>query len=399
MRPSDVLVQQTTTAVPTWICGPVIAIALALIGYRMLILRDRRPTTTAAHWYALFIVVYAGLRVPGVQDWMMGHTPLTLADLRVIGAILQVAAAAALLLLGLRWRSRSGTTSSAVWWAVTTGVLAAAVLLVWVHAPLRANQMAIEELDGSWRTGLYLTLHSILFIPAELVVIATLWQMAKTGTRSRRILVLALSAAIAFSIINLMWVMGAGWLMSAGVDGSWTQPRSSARNDFALYPTLLPWLPVGIPAVVVDIRRRLGLDHAREQRMAELRPMWESLTAALPAYRLAELGPADGFPSETEREHRMRIELEDTIYALSRNLPEGTAWPESAAGRAQLLREALHAWEAGRRAAVPPASTGETRPLWASSEADLDAVAREWRSTPTCQQTPERQTTASARAI
>lgn len=389
MTPSDVLVQQTTTAVPTWICGPVIAIALGLIGYRMLILRDRRPTTTAAHWYALFIVVYAGLRVPVVQDWLMGRTLLTLADLRVAGAILQVAAAAALLLLGLRWRSRSGTTSSATWWAATTGVVAAGVLLVWVHAPLRASQMAIEELDGSWRTGLYLSLHSVLFIPAELVVVATLWQMAKTGSLSRRVLVLALSAAIAFSIINLAWVMGAGWLMTAGVDGAWTQPRSSARNDFALYPTLLPWLPVGIPAVVVDVRRRLGLDRAREQRMAELRPMWESLTTALPAYRLAELGPADGLPSEAEREHRMRIELEDTIYALSRNLPEGTAWPESAPGRARLLRETLHTWETGGQAEEhPSAARVDMRPLWASSEAELDAVAREWTTTPARQQTP-----------
>ncbi|MFV3116684.1 hypothetical protein [Gordonia amicalis] len=229
-----------------------------------------------------------------MQGWLLeDHTPLTLADLRVVGAILQVAAATALLLLGLRWRSRSGTTSSTVWWSAATGVVLIGIVLVWVNAPLRASQMAVEELEGSWRTGLYLTLHSILFIPAELVIVATLWQMAKTGTLSRRILVLALSAAIAFSIVNLAWVMGAGWLMSVGIDGAWTQPRSSVRNDFALYPTLLPWLPVGIPAVIVDVRRRLGLDRARVRRMAELRPMWESLTTAMPAYRLAELGPAD----------------------------------------------------------------------------------------------------------
>ena len=381
MTPSDVLVQQTTTAVAGWVCGPVVAIALGLIAYRMLIIRDRRPTTTAAHWYALWIVIYAGLRIPTVHDWLTANTPLTLADVRVAGAVLQVAAAAALLLLGLRWRSRSGTTSSRPWWATTIGVVAIALLLLWVHAPLRDDQVAVEELDGSWRTGLYLTLHSFLFIPAELVVIATLWQMAKTGTRGRRVLVLALSAAIAFSIVNLAMVMGAGWLMSAGVDGSLTQPRSSVRNDFALYPTLLPWLPVGIPAVVVDVRRRLGLDRAREQRMAQLRPMWEALTAAMPAYRLAELGPSDGLPSEAEREHRMRIELEDTIYALSRHLPEGAVWPESAAGRAQELRKALAEYENTlARGNLPLVTNDDAKPCWASSEDELDAVAREWQA-------------------
>lgn len=377
MTPSDVLIQQTTTAVPSWICGPFVAIALLVLAYRMLVIRDRRPTTTAAHWYALFIVVYAGLRIAPVHDWLIEHTPLTLADVRVMGAILQVAAASALLLLGLRWRSRSGTTSSRIWWGTATGVVVIGLLLIWVHSALRDSQLAVEELDGSWRTGLYLTLHSILFIPAELVVVATLWPMARTGTRGRRILVLALSAAIAFSIINLSTVMAAGWLMSAGIDGPLTQPRSSVRNDFALYPTLLPWLPVGIPTIVADVRRRLGLDRAREQRMAQLRPLWEAMTTAMPAYKLAELGPNDGLPSEAEREHRMRIELEDTIYALSRYLPDGTTWPESASGRAQVLRKALDAYEAAPEA-TPAPITAQAKPLWVSSETDLDAVAREW---------------------
>ncbi|MGK2321219.1 hypothetical protein [Gordonia rhizosphera] len=173
---------QTTTVVPTSVIGPVLAAVVALIAYRMLIIRDRRPTTTAAHWYAAFIVLYAVLRVPEVQHWLDELFGLDLSDVRLLGAMLQVCSASALLLLGLRWRSRSGLTARWVWLAIATGCAAICVVLIAVNEPLRSTGLAVEQLSSSWRTGAYLTLHSFMFIPAELVIVVTLWQMAKSAT-------------------------------------------------------------------------------------------------------------------------------------------------------------------------------------------------------------------------
>lgn len=386
MTPSPVLVDQTTTAVPLEIVGPAIAFCLLLIAYRMLIIRDRRPTTTAAHWYALFIGIYAALRIEVVHNWVIDQLHITLGDVRLIGAMLQVCSAAALLLLGLCWRSRTGDVKTWVRPALTAGVGAVCLGLLIIHAPVRHTGLAIEELDGSWRTGAYLTLHSFLFIPAELVIVATLWQMAKSTTRARRVLVTLLSMAIAFSAFNLFLVMGAGWLMSAGVDGALTEPRSMLRNDIALYPTLLPWIPVGIPAVVVDIRHRLGLGRGPEDRMAELRPMWRDLTAIAPAYRLAELGPDDGLPSEAEREFRMRIELEEIIFAISRYLPPDIEWPDDPNDRATLLGLACRKFAERDDCSDSPAEEKvlipALRPIWATNDSELEAVANAWSERP-----------------
>lgn len=384
MTPSPALVDQTTTAVPLEIVGPAVAFGILIIAYRMLIIRDRRPTTTAAHWYALFIGIYAALRIEGVHNWIIDRLHITLGDVRLIGAMLQVCAAAALLLLGLCWRSRTGDVKTWVRPALTTGVVGVCITLLIIHAPVRHTGLAVEELDGSWRTGAYLTLHSFLFIPAELVVVATLWQMAKSTTRSRRVLVTLLSMAIAFSAFNLFLVMGAGWLMSAGVDAWFTEPRSMVRNDVALYPTLLPWIPVGIPAVLGDIRQRLKLGRGPEDRMAELRPMWRDLTSIAPEYRLAELGPDDGLPSEAEREFRMRIELEEIIFAVSRYLPPGIEWPDDPAERASILELACRRFaERTDCSGLIPKEKGplpELRPSWATNDAELEAVANVWAS-------------------
>lgn len=384
MTPSQTLIDQTTTAVPLEIVGTGVGFGLLLIAYRMLVIRDRRPTTTAAHWYALFIGVYAALRIGVVHDWVIAHLHITLGDVRLIGAMLQVCSAAALLLLGLCRRSRTGDVKTWVRPALIAGVTVVCIALLIIHEPVRHTGLAIEELDGSWRTGAYLTLHSFLFIPAELVVVATLWQMAKSTTSARRLLVTLLSLAIAFSAFNLLLVMGAGWLMSAGVDGPLTAPRSMVRNDLALYPTLLPWIPVGIPAVVVDIRRRLGLNRGPADRMTQLRPLWSDLTAVAPAYRLAELGPDDGLPSEAEREFRMRIELEEIIFAVSRYLPPDTAWPDTPDERAHVLGEACRLFAEQHNSAAPGSSpksrmlVSTSRPAWATNDAELEAVANAW---------------------
>ena len=380
--PSAGLISQTTTAIPTPVIGSILLVAWIVVLYRLCVIRDRRPTMTAALWYAIFILTYASLRIAEIHWWIVDNTPLRLGDVRVIGAMLQVCAATALLLLALRWRSRTGFLPRRVWVCAAVIVTVLSVLLVIVHIPASAAEIAVEEMRGSWCVGAYLTLHSFMYLPAEVTIAVTLAQMARVGSLRRRILAGLLSLAIVLSAINLTSVMAGGWLVSAGVEGPWNTPRTSARNDVALYPTLIPWMIAGIPGVVIHLRRVLHLNRRERSRRNALEPLWKSLTDTAPEYRLAiPNGGVGALPSTTEREHRVRTEIEDIIFAVSRFLPANREWPVSAAGRAAVLDEACALYQAADSTSAVRNGFG-VRPEWATDDDAVDEVARAWVGRP-----------------
>lgn len=374
--PTDSLIAQTTTAVPSVVIIPVMVASWIVLLYRMCVIRDRRPTVTAAHWYALFILTYATLRIGPLHQFVTEWTPLRLGDVRVAGGILQICSATALLLLALRWRSRTGTTTNRVWTACSVNVCILSVLLIIVHIPASSAEVAVEEMSGSWRTGAYLTLHSFMYFPAEALIALTLAQMARFGSLRRRVLAGLLSLAIALSAVNLLTVIGGGWLISAGIEGPWSTPRSSVRNDFALYPTLIPWMIAGIPGVFTHMFDSFGLNRKKRARVQALVPLWEFLTDVAPEYRLATSNQAVALPSMTEREHRIRTEIEDIIFAVSRSLPPERVWPDNAEGRVELLTEACSTYVL----ADGRARRGGPIPEWAVEDAAVDQVADAWKA-------------------
>lgn len=369
--PSEVLINQTTTALPNW-AAVVTAALLALTVYRITVLGDRRGTSTAANWYAFFITCYALTRFSVIQEWLSGVTGASLSDVRVLGSAADVAAALALLLLAFRWRSATGLTPPllrAVF--VTFGLLACCALFA-LNAPAHTANIAIEEVGG-WRTAAYITLYSGIFIPAEALIVVTLLQMARHGTSDwrRRVLVTFLLLAIAVSVASLSTRIAGAWLAAIGIDTGLHSARTSLANDIAFYPSVVWLIPVGLPAVVVDIRRRLGLAESRISRsIRHVRPLWKSLVDVAPSAVLAD---ESGVENEVEVNHRMQVEISDVIARVAAYLPPGTQWPDDPRGQARTLVAACKSYisDNGPERAPDP-------PTWAKDETAVEAVADVW---------------------
>lgn len=370
--PSQVLVDQTSTALSSPVAGALVGCVVAVVLYRILIIRDRRPTTTAANWYGFWIALYAATRIPFVQGWILLVPGVTLSDVRVLGSTADVAAALSLLLLALRWRAKTGMTARWTLIAVWVGTVGAGVALVLLDMPARSAGIAIEEVGG-WRFAVYATIYSGVFIPAEALIVVTLIQMVRQrASVARKALVAFLLLAIAMSVVSLSTRVLGAWLSAFDVDTVLSHYRSAVENDVAFYASVLWLIPAAAPLVVSDIRSRMGLDRTELDEIQKLHPMWETLTQAAPAFRLTEMHSND-LPSQTERIHRMRIEIEDIARAMTLRLPADFEWPEDARGRARLLREATDRFVHGS-----PAVMGAEPPAWLADEEEVDRVAEEW---------------------
>lgn len=368
---STVLVDQTTTALAPQIAVPLVAGMLVLVLYRIAVVRDRRPTTTAANWYGFWIILYAGTRVAPIQDIALTIPGVTLSDIRVIGSIFDVAAAVSLLLLAIRWRSASGVASRRMQVFAFTAVCASAVILVLLDIPARNEGIAIEEVGG-WRFAVYATIYSGFFIPAEALIVWTLVQMMrdKTASVARRALAGFLMCAIAMSVLSLSTRIVGAWLSAVGVDTALSTFRTAVQNDVAFYSSVVWLIPAAAPLVAVDLARRIGISRSAQTEVTKLEPMWRDLTTLAPSFMLTELH--DGHrPTAAERIHRMRIEIEDIARAVSTRLDSDTQWPISPRGRAMLLREAMRRYE-------DSASSTSAPPSWLSDENAVDEVAKVW---------------------
>lgn len=370
--PSQVLIDQTTTALPSAVSIPLVFGTMSIALYRILIIRDRRPTTTAANWYGFWILVYAATRIPEVQQILLAAPGATLSDVRVVGSTADIAAAVSLFLLALRWRSRSGLTPRWVHYAAWLFVLLAGTALVILDMPARAEGISIEEVGG-WRFAAYATLYSGPFIPAEGLIVVTLVQMVRErSSRARKILVTCLMAAIGMSVISLSTRVLGSWLAAAGFDTSLSHFRSAVENDVAFYASVLWLIPAAAPLVVADLRRRAGFERRDEREIERLFPLWSDLTRIAPTFKLAEMHAAD-LPSLTEQIHRMHIEIEDIVRAVAVRLEPDMPWPADPAGRSMMLRMACECYIAG-----VPVRAGTEPPSWLADETAVCEVADSW---------------------
>ncbi|MYR08999.1 hypothetical protein GTV32_22985 [Gordonia sp. SID5947] len=376
---SSILEDQTVSTLPDIVKAPLLALGAFLVLYRILVIRDRRPTSTAANWYAFWIAVYALTREHALHKWIGDSrylSMLSMSDVRNIGYAAFAASAMSLFLLAVRWRSRTGLASLRLSIVACTIVVGIGVALFVLASPARG--LAVEELH-SWRTGVYLTLYCVAFLPAEGIIAAILIGMARAATDwKRRTLVLLLLAAILVSAIDLATRIVSGWMLAAGEVNWFSEPRSAVLNDLLFYPSVIWLVPVGAPLVIQDIRMRLGFASSAEGRIQALSPMWNDLTTVAPQYRLAELSDS-GLPSATEREHRMRIELEDIVFAMARYLPVNAQWPADPADRARMLHLACTRYSAKNTQPHPGGDTVQL-PTWATDDGAVDAVAAAWMS-------------------
>ncbi|WP_216897351.1 DUF6545 domain-containing protein [Nocardia alni] len=368
MSPSPLLVAEATSGLPepllaallTWI-----AVAL-LLRITVLVERVRLEWAVAvligSYWFT------ALLRDQAVQSVLTRWT--TLADVRLATHAAALVGAGAILWIGLLWRARQPVRAAmlALIWA---GVVLAVAALAWISAPARAADIAVEELSG-WRPGVYLTIYSLPTALAEIPVLITavslLWHWRQS--RSRAAFGAIVIICIAFSQVDAWTRLVTGWLITTGVHRL-TTDRAHSNDLLFLIPIAMLML-LAVPSIITSLAIRTHRDPAsRNSRI--LRPMWEDMMRARPEMRLNALTWTT-LPQVTE--HRMRVEIEDTMISAAPYLT-GLGPAPIPAQVCDALRAALTG------GAVEHDDQNAAAPPWIGDETFVLDIAQEWNRTRT----------------
>lgn len=366
MQASEFLEQQATTSLPWFVTAPLFVWVIGILGFRTIILVDKRSVDIAIAWFAFWLIVVALLREPWVHRPLI-KLGLELSDIRVLTHTAAIAAAGAIFMLGLYWRDERRPPKGLVT-ALVVVTLCLGIALFLVSLPARDDGIAVEELEN-WRTGLYLTFYSVPTPLAEILTIAiTAGLVWERSTRARVFLGAVVFIAAVTSSIDHLSRLVVGWFLTFGVHNGLTETRAES-NDLFFLPVMAALVVLAFPSIVTSIRVRRGRDTAA-MAVKVLGPMWSALTNALPQYRLPQ---THDLAAASELEHRMRVEIEDCIGALNYYLPPGAVWPGDPQGRAQMLMSALTRHQEGATPAPTPP------PVWLRSEEQVQALAASWR--------------------
>lgn len=371
MTQSSVLLQSSaTSALSVWWTIPLLVWVTGTLTLRSAVLIDRRAVDRAAHQWFGWMVVVVVLREPWTQHLLEGMG-FELSDIRVLTHTAALAAAVAILLLGLYWRD-DRLPAKRLALHLYLGAASLGVALWIISLPAREHHIAVEELEN-WRTGLYFAIYDLPTpLAASLMALTALGLVLERSTLPRLVLGVLLLGAIIGSTIDHAGRLASGIFLSFGVHNGLTEPRGGPLTDLMYLPILTAITVVAFPSIVTSIRVRRGRD-ASSQAVKILGPVWNRLTAAMPDYRLNQ---THSLASPAEQEHRMRIEIEDTIEAMNRYLPAGEQWPQDPVGRARMLDVCIRRHESAHH---PDENVHYTEPpSWLQSESQVLAMAAAW---------------------
>ncbi|MFD1812068.1 DUF6545 domain-containing protein [Rhodococcus gannanensis] len=362
-----------TSSLPVWLTAPMLTILTAVIVGRVAVVRERqvdRQTTWLLFWW----LCAALLREGWLQSRVVDATPLTLSDLRLLTHAAAMLGAGALFLvvraLGSVRRLRSGAVA-----AVYALIVVEVAAMAWLSLPAREAGVAVEELHD-WRTAVYLVVYSAHMPVAIAFAAVTCIHVFYRGdqlrsTRFWAALVLVAGLVSAFDHLTRMVY---GVLLGLDRSNVFTDWRSESNDVLFLPAATLAALTVCVP-VAVALRARLSGDPSAAV-VVRLTPLWKDLSAALPAVSLQSATSA--LPSSVEREHRMRIECEDALYALLAHMPpEDRAENMDPVVRCGAVTRALEHRLAGDEPARPA-----TTPTWLADEDELLRIADAWSRRP-----------------
>lgn len=370
MQDSTLLHATATSTMSEWWAVPLFIWIASLVIVRSVVLVDKRAVDRVTHQWVWWMLLTAALREPWTQHVLIERCGLELSDVRVLTHTAALGGAAAIAVLALYWREHKLPAPH----LLHDLYLVAAVLgaLLWiVSLPARRDHIAIEEFEN-WRTGTYMAIYSIPTPAAETIVFLTALGLVRERSTGPRLMfgVLVL-LAICASMIDHLTRLAVAIFLSFGVHNGLTDARDGTANDLLFLPVLAGLSFLMLPSMVASMRIRQGHDPS-SRAVQVLAPVWMRMTEALPAYRLNQTHSLD---SPVEQEHRMRIEIEDTIEALNRYLAPNEQWPADPLGRARLLEKCIARYEAGTHTAVDGYAGP---PEWLQSENQVDAMAAAW---------------------
>lgn len=362
--PSALLVAEATSSLSEPVAAALLIWIAVVVVARMTVLIERLSLDWALATLAMSFWFTALLRDRAVQSVLTRW--ITLADIRLATHAAALCAAGALVWIGLLWHARKPVrdgTIALIW--VGVAVLVAA--LAWISAPARAANIAVEELSG-WRAGVYLTTYSMPTVLAELMILITavslVWHWRQSLARA--VFAGVLIACIAVSQIDAWTRILTGWLITAGVQDDLAAGRAGTNDLLFLAPVALLML-LALPSIATSLAIRLRCDPA-SRNIAVLEPMWADMMDARPEMRL-HVKPRKTLPQVTE--HRMRIEIEDTMISAAPYLAGLGPRPDPSQV-CEALRAALDVGDGGLR------YQDATAPEWVGNEAFVLKIARQW---------------------
>jgi hypothetical protein len=369
MTDSTVLTDAATSVLSAWWTVPLLLWISALIVLRNMVLIDKRAVDRAAHQWAWWMIIVALLREHWVQHRLEAFG-LELSDVRVLTHTAAIAGAATILLIGLYWRDDRLPNPRLPQYLYASTILVG--ILLWVISlPARKEHIAVEELEN-WRTGIYFTIYSLPTPAAETIVFLTALGLVLERSLGPRLLFgSVLLAAVIFSMLDHLTRFVSGFFLSFGAHNALTDARTGPANDLLFLPILALLVVSALPSIGTSVRIRLRRDPS-SQAVKVLAPVWSRLTEAMPAYRLNQ---THSLTSPAEQEHRMRIEIEDTIEAMNRYRRRDECWPSDPFGRANLLEKCIARHTNGQS---PPDELYEGPPPWLQAEDQVLAMAAAW---------------------
>ncbi|MFD4407622.1 DUF6545 domain-containing protein [Nocardia sp. NPDC058499] len=369
MSPSPLLVAEASSSLSAPVAAALLTWIAVAVMLRMAVLIERVRLDWAVAVLVASMWCTALLRDQGVQGVLTRW--ISLADIRLATHAAALVGAGAILWIGLLWRARRPVPRPAVpliW--VSVAILAG--VLAWISASARAANIAVEELSG-WRPGVYLTVYSLPTVLAEILPLITalslIWHWKQN--RGRAVFGAIITICAALSWFDGLTRIVTGWMITAGAPAESAADRAGSNDLLFLLPVALLML-LAVPSITTSLAIRLRRD-AASRNIRVLGPMWEDMMAARPEMRL-HVRARNTLPQVTE--HRMRIEIEDTMISAAPYLT-GLDHHPSPPEVCRALRAALSAEDAehgDQAAAAPP---------WVGDDAFVLDIAREWTRTRT----------------
>nr|WP_094724481.1 MAB_1171c family putative transporter [Rhodococcus sp. 06-621-2] len=348
-----------TSSVPAIYSYPIIALAIAVVSGRMIVL-DRTRSSIRVTAAVSALTVSALMREESIQHLIAGTTGnwLDIQLVRQLSTAFLMLTMVPLVVMGARWvfGQRSEGWAGYIYGAAALSV----ALLIAVGTPARESGNYIDITAG-WETIAYFVIFSVWTAAmATLYLFVSARELAR-GLLPRRFvsMFIALGLLSLWGVEETFSILFSALLAGTGHPNAFVHWRVEA-NEFNMTFILLAGALYAAVPVMYRLAEDLGVDHW-SRALRTLEPMWQDMTSACPEVLLANQ-PSD--PTPRQRLHRMCIEMRDSLSVLAR-FRSSSLDEQNDGGRPRAIAEAIREKESGaspstfRSFEVPSARTLE----------------------------------------
>nr|WP_143545587.1 DUF6545 domain-containing protein [Rhodococcus sp. 06-1059B-a] len=363
-----------TSSVPVIFSYPIIALAIAVVCGRAIIL-DRTRSSKRVTAAVLALTGSALLRERDIQDLIAATSNdwLDIQVVRQLSTAFLMLTMVPLVVMGAKWVFGHRSEAWAGYIYLAAG--ASAALLIVVGSEAREAGQYIDITAG-WKTIVYFTVFSVWTAAMATLYLYVSVRELKRGLLPPRFV----SMFIALGLLSLWGVEETLSILVSAVLAGTAHPNAFVHwrveaNEFNMIFILLVSAIYAAVPLMYRLAETLGVDRWSRSFKA-LTPMWLDLTSACPEVLLPNR-PAD--LTSRQRLHRMCIELRDSLSVLARFRPPEIVVCQSSTSKPHEIAEAIRDKKSGAAPSkflsfeVPSARTLE------GEVAVLTSLAHEWK--------------------